>query len=250
MVTRAPEPVVNRPAFQPNTAPLGHIEYATNISKIRSTRARGRVAIVLIWLSTVASGFGLFTAQFRRVKWQDYLKVKDAASIDAVDKADHLVLIAVLVDLGLLVLAAIAVAAWARRVAKNAIARGARNVSVGRATIGWFIPIGLWWIGFSSVRASVTQLGGSRGRVGLWQGTFFFAFVASSLSSSRLGRLSLAESEGEVTNTLNRILIAQAVSAATFLVAAIFATRAIVDTNRVVSDPPPGYASQAGRVAS
>jgi hypothetical protein len=147
-------------------------------------------------------------------------------------------------------LGGVAVAIWARRVAKNAVLRGAHNLSVGRATIGWFLPIGMWWIGFGSVRAAVTQLGGSGKRVGLWQGAFLFANVATILASYRIRSFDLAESPHDVNNTLDRLVLAATISCATLVIAAIFATRAIIDTNRVVCDPPPGYLSQAGRPAS
>jgi len=248
VVTRAPEPVVTRPAFQPNTAPPGHIEYAANISKLRSTRGRGRVAIVVFWLATLGSGFALYAHYSRRAEWRDF--VKDSASLDDLDRADHLVNVATVVQIALWVLGGITVAIWARRVAKNAVARGAHNVSVGRATIGWFIPVGFLWIGFSSVRAADTQLGGRGKSVGLWQGAFLFANVAGYLASYRSRSLDVAESAADITNTLNRLLISSAVSFVTLALAAFFGMRAIRDVNHVVCDPPPGYLSQAGRPAS
>lgn len=248
MVARAPEPVVSRPAFQPNTAPLGHIEYAANVSKLRSTRGRGRAAIVLFWLTILGGGFSLYAAYARRSTWQDFMK--SSASRDDLDKADHLVVVATLVRMAPWVLGGIAIALWARRVAKNAVLRGARNVSVGRATIGWFIPLGFLWIGFSSVRAAVTQLGGNGKRVGLWQGAFLFSNVATVLASFRTPSFDDALSTDDITSALNRLLIASVVSFVTLLLSAVLATRAIVDTNRVVCDPPPGYLSQEGRPAS
>ena len=240
--------MISRPAFQPNTAPLGHIEYARNASKLRPTRGRGRVAITLFWLTTAAAGFGAFVDYFRRETWRDF--VDQQATVRDLDKADELLVAASIARASAWVLGGIVVAMWARRVAKNSIARGARNVSVGRATIGWFIPIGWWWIGFSSVRASVTQLGASGRRVGLWQGAFLFANVAAALASYRTRSFDVAESVDDVNNTLNRLLLTGVVSFATLVLAAIFATRAIIDTNRVVCDPPPGYLSQEGRPAS
>ena len=199
-------------------------------------------------MATLGAGFSLYAEYARRAEWQDFMR--DSASLEDLDKADHLVNVALVVRLGPWVLGGIAVAMWARRVAKNALARGAHNVSIGRATIGWFIPIGFLWMGFSSVRAAVTQLGGSGKRIGLWQGAFLFSNVATGLASYRHPSFDDALSTADITSRLNQLTIASAVSFATLVLAAYFATRAIPDADRVAFDPPPGYLSQDGRPAS
>lgn len=242
------QPAINRPAFQPNTAPAGYVEFASSVSALRSSRGRGRVAIVIFWLSTIAFGLAALAAWSRRAKVHDFLDGQ--ATLDDVDKADGLVVAASITQGITLVLGGVAVAIWARRVAKNAVARRAFNVSVGRATFGWFVPVGNWWMGFSSVRAAVTQLGGSGQSVGAWQGAFLFANLATWLASLGTRSLDVAQSTSDINNTLNRLLVTSLIAFVLLFLTALLAMRAMRDVNRVVCDPPPGYDSQAGRVAS
>jgi Domain of unknown function (DUF4328) len=225
-----------RPAYQPISVPPEQIAYAANISKLRSTRARGRIALLLIWLCTIASGLVMFAVYSRRMKWRDF--VDHQATLDDLDKADKLVLATSTVQIAAFALGGFAVAMWSRRVAKNAVARGAYNVSVARATIGWLIPIGHLWIGFSSVRAAVTQLGERAKKLGLWQGAFLFSTLATTLAGLGTRSLDVAQSPADVTNTLNRQLVISAVSFATLALAAVFGTMAIKEVNHVASDRP------------
>lgn len=75
------------------------------------------------------------------------------------------------------VIAAIATAMWAFRLAKNAQARGSYVVRPGMAAGGWFIPIGFWWVGFNEVQRSVEFTGQESKPIKRWQ----VAWVAGSL---------------------------------------------------------------------
>jgi len=70
------------------------------------------------------------------------------------------------------------------------------------------------------------------------------------LASLGTRSLDVAQSTSDINNTLNRLLVTSLIAFVLLFLTALLAMRAMRDVNRVVCDPPPGYDSQAGRVAS
>lgn len=122
---------------------------------------------VLYW--TVAGSSGLLAlAMFSRSsRWDRF--VDGDKNIDMLMQADDRVVLAALIQVGIMVAGAIVTAVWCHRVASYAKARFGGDVRPGMAAGGWFVPIGNIWLGFNELKKAATALGRTDRLVGRWQ---------------------------------------------------------------------------------
>jgi hypothetical protein len=155
------------------------------------------------------------------------------ADQDAINTTDQQVAASAALVLVLLIAAGILTAVWSRRVATNAESAGARGVSVGMATGGWFIPIGSWWLGFRELQRSVEGVGHDSTRVRHWQ----FAFIAMSLVGVVVRNTDIDTSgdRDAFISSLNQQFVIGLVSAGLYGVCFVFAARAIRSIDATLS---------------
>jgi hypothetical protein len=145
---------------------------------LRSSSGLRTASIILFWLVSAASALLTIAVFARASTWDDfYNNNRTFSGLQDLRDADDFVSGAAGFQ-GLLTLAAVIVLClWSKRIADNAVARGARNVSPGLACGGWFIPIGWFFVPFDQLRKSLAAMHRSSPSLMYWQ----IAFGASAV---------------------------------------------------------------------
>lgn len=236
-----PSPFGNQPPQQQYgapppayAAPPGYVPYGSpgTTGAVQPSKGLSKAMIILYGLASALAllvGFALYS---RKGAWDDFVAGNN--SLSDLDAADGLVGGAILMQFLVIIAAAIVTCLWARRIAKNAISRGAMNVSPGLAAGGWFIPIGWLFVGFSQLRKSVDGVGGRSPSLNLWQGLFIAQSVAGFVIN-RFGGFDSGDNPQEVSDALRNQGIIGLVGGLIYAGATFFAARAAKEINSAVT---------------
>ena len=127
------------------------------------------------------------------------------ATLADIQKADDLVQRLAITVIGVQVLAAIMLAVWSHRTARNAATRFPRaGVRTGAAAGGWFIPIANYFLPWSALREACRASGDSApGSLAVWQFLFVGQAVVN-LIARRDPQLSAGMTQTEVVDVLHQ----------------------------------------------
>ncbi len=216
--------------------PPGYVAYGAPGSQQLARTAGLRTATIVLFWATVAANVLLAIVLFwRRTVWDDFI-AGNANFLD-LDDADNTVGVVGIVGIGLSITAAIVLAIWSLRTARNARSRGAIAVSPGWACGGWFIPIGNLWVGFGQLRKAVDAMpSGTAPALGRWQAAWIAATVFGFATRSFFDIDSF--DAGEISSTLQNQSVVGAIQAIASAVAAFFAMRAMREIDQAVSTQP------------
>jgi hypothetical protein len=204
--------------------PAGYVPY-TGDAQARPTRGLGRAVLVLYWLTVGTAAVSIAAVYHRKSVVDDFISGSisraDIAGED--DRARALIRVAALLQSGLTIAGAILTALWCRRIIRNAIAKGAGGLSVGKATYGW-LPFAWWSVGFAQLhRATEWALKDAR-TVRRWQ----MAFLSTSVFSIATRSISThSTTADQLSESLTTIMVVVAISAALLGLAAFLASRAV-----------------------
>ena len=210
--------------------PPGYTPYgaAASMGAVRPSAGLSKAMVVLYW-GVVATGALIAFAFFnRKSAVEDFL---NGAASDF-DSADALLGLAVILQVLLMLSAAIVTCLWAKRIADNAKARGVMNVSPGLAAGGWFIPIGWFFVGFNELRKSVKGVNGSAPSLNIWQGAFIAQVVVGFFN---LNNDDVYLTDSDALDQLGNQGIVGLVAMAVLAVAAFFAMKAAKEINTAVT---------------
>lgn len=215
-------------------APPGYVPYGSPGTQGAVTPSKGlsKAMIILYALTTAAAAFAGFALYNRKGTWDDF--VKGTGSLDDIDSADGMVGGALLLQFVLVLTSAILTCLWAKRIASNAKARGATDVSPGLAAGGWFIPIGWFFVGFNQLRKSVAGVGGRSASLAVWQGLFVAQSVVMFIIN-RFGGFSVLDDPQEVSDALRNQGLIGLVGAVIYAAATFFAARAAKEIDTAVT---------------
>ncbi|MCW2526072.1 MAG: hypothetical protein JWM76_932 [Pseudonocardiales bacterium] len=210
-------------------APGGYPGYPPQYGSVgpRSTSGLRTASIILFWLVSAASAILTIAVFARASTWDDfYDNNRTFSGLQDLQNADDFVSGAAGFQ-GLLTIAAVIVLClWSKRIADNAVSRGARNVSPGLACGGWFIPIGWFFVPFDQLRKSVAAMHRSPALI-YWQIAFAGSAIFGSVQSFVVGDLDAGTTD---TNDVSGRLTLQGVfcliSTLCFIGATISAMRA------------------------
>lgn len=208
-------------------APAGYVAYQ-QAGVQRSVRGLGTAVLVLYGVVTGCSVL-LAGALYRRASVVQEVvdRPQPGSTLDQrVVDADNLVVTVSWTLIVAAVVAAVVTAVWAHRIAKNAIARGAYDVSPGMAAAGWFIPFGMWWLPFREVRKAVETTGRSGDTVRHWQVVWLITSVIGYFVRRNLNQFDTSGPDALVSS-LQRQWVLGAVSTGLYAVTLWFAWRAV-----------------------
>lgn len=225
MSTTPPPPPPPSSAPPPGYTPYGGMGTG---APLRPSAGLSKAMVILYW-SVVATGALLAFAFFnRKSAVEDFLN----GSASDFDSADAMLGLAVILQVLLMLAAAIVTCLWAKRIADNAKARGVMNVSPGLAAGGWFIPIGWFFVGFNELRKSVKGVNGSAPNLNFWQAAFIAQTIVGFFN---LNNDDVYLTDSDALDQLNSQGIVGLVAMAVLAVAAFFAMKAAKEINSAVS---------------
>jgi hypothetical protein len=204
---------------------------------MESTSGVKTATVVLFWVAAAISGVLALVAFRRKSIWTGYINQTKSAM--QANRVDRLFAAITLVQALLLIAAAIVLCIWSKRVAANAVAKGAAGVRPGLAAGGWFIPIGWYWVGFGQLRKSVKGVNKVAPSLLAWQVLFliqsivsFFARAGGRVGSKNRGNIVV---DVPSTSSLKTSAVVAALSFVLLLAASFFAMRAIGEIDTAVN---------------
>lgn len=208
--------------------PAGYVAYQ-QAGVQRSVRGLGTAVLVMYGVVTGCAVL-LAGAFFRR--WSVVDEIFDRGTqVSSAEQAriadtDTLVVTTSSLLLVAAVVAGVITAVWAHRIAKNAVARGAYDVSPGMAAGGWFIPFGMWWLPFREVRKSVETTGRSGDSVRHWQVAWLVTSLLGYFMRRNINEFDTSGADAFVSS-LQRQWVLGGASAALYAISLWFAWRAV-----------------------
>lgn len=194
-----------------------------------------RSVLVLYWLTAAASCAATVAIASRRSRLDEFR----STVMGDLESENKFVIVAVFVLTMLVVTSAIATAIWTLRLVSSAQARNVSGLSPGWAVGGWFVPVGLLFIGFRQIRRSVAGVGARTGRVLAWQIGFVglaISLAGAQVTSTNLGTVGSFDS---AYSDATLELVLSLTSSVLFLVTAALATWAITHADRAVEAVAP-----------
>ncbi len=215
--------------------PQGYVAYGGPgaVGQVQQSSGLRKATVALFWLTTAASGLLALAFFSRKSVVDDFFA--GTKSLSDVDNSDSFVGLSAILQLLLTLAAVIVLCLWARRIAKNAQARGVRDVSSGLACGGWWIPIGWFWVGFGQLKKSVAGLNKTAPNLLRWQVAFIAQGVIGSVVRFGSGNLDMNGSTSTLTSTLNRQGVIGIVAFVLYAVTAFFAMKAMSEVDTAVS---------------
>ena len=219
-----PPPYYGPTGTASSAIPAGYVPY-TGDAQARPTRGLGRAVLVLYWLTVGSVVLSIAAVYHRKSVVDDFISGSisrgDIAADD--DRARALIGAAGLLQAGLMLAAAILTALWCRRIIRNAIAKGAGGLSVGKATFGW-LPFAWWGVGFGQLRRATEWALKDPRTVRRWQMAFITTSGVSIVARTINGQSATPD---QLSNSLNTVMFAVAATAALLGLAAVQASRAV-----------------------
>ena len=228
-----PPPPPPLPGSSLGAPPAGYVAYSA-AGPQRPVKGLGMATITMYRVVCVSSLLTAIAVFHRKSVVQDILDrggQVNADDIAADNSARSLLVAAVVVGVVLMLAAGIVTAVWSHRVATNAVARGARDVKPGMAAGGWFIPFGMWFLGWRELQRSVEGVGSDASPIKRWQMAFIGASVFSWFTRNAGGN---PNSLSDLGSTLSTQFILFLLGFALYVLAMVFATKAIRHINEAV----------------
>ncbi len=226
--TVAPEPTVYRPVG----APPGYVAYdSAGAGEVTSSKGLGQAVVAMYWATTAAALVLTLAFFHRKSVWEDFLS--KSATVTDLDRADKVVGFAAVLQFALLLASAILTAVWSRRIARNAKARGNFHTNVRRATLGWFIPFGWFWVGFSELKQAARGTSTPETNVQRWQMLFLSQSVLGVVTRN-VGKID-GSSVATITSSLRNQWLLGLVGAVLYAACTVAARKAIIELNQRVS---------------
>lgn len=160
--------------------PAGYIAYDPAVSA-RPTRGLSRAMLVVYWCGVASIVLVAATIFNRKSVVGDVINGtisrQDTTTMD--NRARAYIVIAIVIQVGMMIAGGVITAIYSRRVVTNAVAAGVRGLSPNRATWGWFVPFAWWAVGFNQLRSALEGAHHDARAVRQWQ----VIFIASSAFS-------------------------------------------------------------------
>ena len=217
--------------------PAGYTSYADASIDVglRPSRVVGKVVIGFAWAATAGFAALALAITIRKGRYDEFIADQSLATLDALASADDIVRACSILLIIAAIAQAIGVVLWTKRVADNAVRRGASNVRPKLAAAGWVIPFASIWVPWVQLRRSLTATGGSTKVVSRWQAVTIATGVLSQLVLRAGTDIDNATTLSELSDAAGRQQVFAVVMAIAGVLSVVVATRAIREVNRVVS---------------